>query len=104
LGAMTHREYLAEADRLIAECKNRIARHREIIASAYESGHPTVLPVSLLRVLEENLHSFEKTPSANPRSAKKHEPEMTGIRNAMAQDELERLAARRCERGWAPPA
>jgi len=57
---MTHREYLAEADRLIAECKNRIARQREIIASAYESGHPTVLPVSLLRVLEENLRSFEK--------------------------------------------
>ena len=57
---MTHREYLAEADRLIAECKNRIARQREIIASAYESGDPTVLPVSLLRVLEENLRSFEK--------------------------------------------
>ena len=57
---MTHREYLAEADRLMAECKNRIARQREIIASAYENGHPTVLPVSLLRVLEENLRSFEK--------------------------------------------
>jgi hypothetical protein len=51
---------LAHVDRLIAECKNRIARQREIIASAYESGHPTVLPVSLLRVLEENLRSFEK--------------------------------------------
>ena len=57
---MTHREDLAQVDRLIAECKNRIARQREIIASAYESGHPTVLPVSLLRVLEENLRSFEK--------------------------------------------
>jgi len=57
---MTHRENLAEADRFIAECKDRIARQREIIASAYESGHPTVLPVSLLRVLEENLRSFEK--------------------------------------------
>jgi len=57
---MTHREYLAQADRLIAECKDRIARQREIIASAYENGHPTVLPVSLLRVLEENLRSFEK--------------------------------------------
>ena len=57
---MRHREHLAQADRSIAECKNRIARQREIIASAYESGHPTVLPVSLLRVLEENLRSFEK--------------------------------------------
>jgi len=60
LGAMTHHEHLAQVDRFIAECKNRIARQREIIASAYENGHPTVIPVSLLRVFEENLRSFEK--------------------------------------------
>ena len=57
---MTHNEDLAEADRLIAECKDRIARQREIIRAAYENGYPTVLPVSLLRALEENLRSFEK--------------------------------------------
>jgi hypothetical protein len=57
---MMHREDLAQVDWFIAECKNRIARQREIIASAYENGHPTILPVSLLRVLEENLRSFEK--------------------------------------------
>jgi hypothetical protein len=57
---MTHHEHLAQVDRFIAECKNRIARQREIIASAYENGHPTVIPVSLLRVFEENLRSFEK--------------------------------------------
>ena len=57
---MTHQEHLAEADRFIAECKRRIERQREIIASAYENGHPTVVPVSLLRALEENLRSFEK--------------------------------------------
>ena len=57
---MTHHEHLAQADRYIAECKNRIARQREIIATAYENGHPTVIPVSLLRALEENLRSFEK--------------------------------------------
>ena len=57
---MTHREDLAQVDRLIAECKNRIARQREIIATAYENGHPTVIHVSLLRALEENLRSFEK--------------------------------------------
>jgi hypothetical protein len=58
---MMHRhEHLAQADRFIAECKNRIARQREIIASAYENGHPTVIPVSLRRALEENLRSFEK--------------------------------------------
>jgi len=57
---MTHHEHLAQADRYIAECKNRIARQREIIATAYENAHPTVIPVSLLRALEENLRSFEK--------------------------------------------
>jgi hypothetical protein len=57
---MTHHEHLAQVDRFIAKCKNRIARQREIIASAYENGHPTVIPVSLLRVFEENLRSFEK--------------------------------------------
>jgi len=60
LGAMTHREHLAQADRFIAECKDRIARQREIIATAYENGHPTVIPVSMLRALQENLRSFEK--------------------------------------------
>jgi hypothetical protein len=58
--AMTHREHLAQADRFIAECKNRIARQREIIATAYENGRPTDIPVSMLRALEENLRSFEK--------------------------------------------
>ena len=57
---MTHHEHLAQADRFIAECKRRIERQREVIAAAYENGHPTVLPVALLRVLEENLRSFEK--------------------------------------------
>jgi hypothetical protein len=58
--AMTHREHLAQADRFIAECKNRIARQRESIASAYENGHSTDIPVSMLRALEENLRSFER--------------------------------------------
>ena len=57
---MTHREHLAQADRFIAECKNRIARQREIVATAYENGHFTDIPVSMLRALEENLRSFER--------------------------------------------
>jgi hypothetical protein len=57
---MTHHEHLAKADRFIAECNRRIERQREVIAAAYENGHPTVLPVALLRVLEENLRAFEK--------------------------------------------
>ena len=55
---MTHREHLAQADRFIAECKNRIARQREIVATAY--GHSTDIPVSMLRALEENMRSFER--------------------------------------------
>jgi ribosomal protein L20 len=31
---MTDREHLAEADRLIADCRDRIARQRKIIAKA----------------------------------------------------------------------
>ena len=49
---MTHREHLAQADRFIAECKNRIACQREIVATAYENGHSTDIPVSMLRALE----------------------------------------------------
>jgi len=57
---MTHHEHLAQADRFIAECKRCIERQREVIVAAYENGHPAVLPVALLRVLEVNLRSFEK--------------------------------------------
>jgi hypothetical protein len=31
---MSEREHLAQAERLIAECKNRIARQREVIAKS----------------------------------------------------------------------
>jgi len=37
-----------------------LARRRKIIATAYENGHPTALPVALLRALEENLRSNDK--------------------------------------------
>jgi hypothetical protein len=57
---MTQNDHLAQADRFIAESKKRIQRQREVIATAYENGHATVLPVALLRVLEENLRSYEK--------------------------------------------
>jgi hypothetical protein len=58
---MTHqREHLAQADRFIADCQNRIARQREIITTAYENGHPTDIPESMLRVWEETLRQLEK--------------------------------------------
>ena len=57
--AMTDRD-LAQAERLIAECKNRIASQREVIANAFQKGHKTDVAVSLLRAFESNLQAFEK--------------------------------------------
>ena len=48
---MREREHLAQADRFIAECKNRITCQRDIIASAFQKGHATDVPVSMLRAL-----------------------------------------------------
>ena len=52
-------EHLSQAERLIAECKNRIARQREVIANAFQKGHDTEVPVSMLRALEAGLRAFE---------------------------------------------
>ena len=56
---MTHHEDLAEAGRLIADCMDRIARQRDVIASAFQKGHATEVPVSMLRALEASLRAFE---------------------------------------------
>ncbi len=55
---MSEPEHLSQTERLIAECKNRIARQREVIANAF-SGHDTEVPVSLLRALEAALRALE---------------------------------------------
>jgi hypothetical protein len=57
---MTSHEHLAQADRLIAECLDRIARQREVITTEYEQGLPTDIAESMLRALEEILRAFEK--------------------------------------------
>jgi len=57
--AMTDRD-LAQAERLTAECKNRIASQREVIANAFQKGHDTDVAVSLLRAFEASLQAFEK--------------------------------------------
>jgi Zn-dependent M32 family carboxypeptidase len=57
---MTHYEHLVQADRLIADCLDRIARQREVITAAYEQGLPTDIAESMLRALEESLRAFEK--------------------------------------------
>jgi hypothetical protein len=55
---MSEPEHLSQAERLIAECKNRIARQREVIANAFQKGHNTEVPVSM-RALEASLRAFE---------------------------------------------
>jgi hypothetical protein len=59
LGAMSETDHLSQAERLIAECKNRIARQREVIANAFQKGHDPEVPVSMLRALEASLRAFE---------------------------------------------
>ena len=56
---MREREHLVQADRFIAECKNRIARQRDDIASAFQKGRATEVPVSMLRAFEASLRAFE---------------------------------------------
>jgi hypothetical protein len=57
---VTRHEHLAQADRLIADCLDRIARQREVITTEYEQGLPTDIAESMLRALEESLRAFEK--------------------------------------------
>jgi hypothetical protein len=56
---MREREHLAQADRFIAECTKRIVYQRDVIASAFQKGHATDVPVSMLRALEASLRAFE---------------------------------------------
>ena len=57
--AMRDRD-LAQAERLIAASRIRIARQREVIANAFQTGRETDLAVSLLRAFEASLQAFEK--------------------------------------------
>ena len=57
---MTHREALTQVERLIADCKTRIARQREVVASAFQEGRDTEIAISMLRALEESLSAFER--------------------------------------------
>jgi hypothetical protein len=57
--AMKDRD-LAQSERFTAECKNRIANQREVIANAFQKGHDTDVAVSLLRAFEASLQAFEK--------------------------------------------
>jgi hypothetical protein len=51
---------LTQAERLITECKNRIAGQRKVIADAFQTGHNTEVAVSMLRAFETSLQAFER--------------------------------------------
>jgi hypothetical protein len=76
-------EHLSQAERLIAECKNRIARQREVIADAFRKGHDTEVPVSMLRALEASLRAFETHRQLILDRKKKGEAAMTGKNRVM---------------------
>jgi hypothetical protein len=59
LRAMTD-EVLAQAERLIADCKNRIERQSDVAANASQKGQDAEIAISMLRALEASLSAFEK--------------------------------------------
>ena len=53
---MIDRDPLSQVDRLIADCKKRIARQREVVASGFQEGGDTEVPVSM----SASLRAFER--------------------------------------------
>ena len=53
------RKHLVETDRHIAECKNYIAKQRELIERAIQRGRSTEVAETTLEALEESLGAFE---------------------------------------------
>jgi len=56
----TERKHLVETDRHIAECKNYIAKQRELIERAIQRGRSTEVAETTLEALEESLRAFER--------------------------------------------
>ena len=54
------RQALPQVERLIIESKKRIARQRDVVAAAFQEGHDTEIPVSMLRAFEVSLRAFER--------------------------------------------
>jgi hypothetical protein len=61
-GAVTEleRKNLVETDRHIAECKEYIAKQRELIEKAIEQGRSTEVAETTLETLEASLRAFER--------------------------------------------
>jgi uncharacterized protein YpiB (UPF0302 family) len=54
------RKHLVETDRHIAECKNYIAKQRELIERAIQRGRSTEVAKETLEALEESLRAFDR--------------------------------------------
>jgi hypothetical protein len=54
------RKHLVETDRHIAECKEYIAKQRDLIKRAIEQGRSTEVAETLLEALEASLREFER--------------------------------------------
>ena len=53
-------KHLVETDRHIAECKNYIAKHRELIERAIQRGRSTEVAETTLEAIETSLREFER--------------------------------------------
>jgi hypothetical protein len=54
------RKHLVEIDRHIDECKNYIAKQRELIERAIQRGRSPEVTETTLEALEESLRAFER--------------------------------------------
>src|SRR5262249_57539102 len=54
------RKRLVETDRHIADCKEHIAKQRELIQRAIQRGRSTEVAKTTLEALEESLRTFER--------------------------------------------
>jgi hypothetical protein len=52
---------LPQVERLIIEGKKRIARQRDVVATAFQEGRDTEIPVSMLRAFEASLRKAPPT-------------------------------------------
>jgi hypothetical protein len=57
-----------ERPRLVADCKKRVARQREVIATAFQEGCDTEIHISMLRAAEASLRAFERHRARSGRS------------------------------------
>jgi hypothetical protein len=55
-----HDQYLAQAERHVAQFRDRVVRQKQIVDELTQAGHDTDCAASMLRALEKCLHAFEE--------------------------------------------